>query len=69
MRSVQNYEAGDVIPYKHFRRLEEITGKPLAWFLRGDENGCDTPAVERLESRLAHLEEMMQDLLAAVRPT
>lgn len=31
VRSVQNYEAGTTIPYKHFRRLEEMANKPPGW--------------------------------------
>ena len=37
-RSVQDYERGKTVPWKHFERLEEITGRPLRWFLHGDES-------------------------------
>lgn len=36
-RSVQEYEAGNTIPWKHFSRLEEIFERPLSWFLHGEE--------------------------------
>ena len=36
-RSLQDYERGKTVPWKHFERLEEITGRPLRWFLHGDE--------------------------------
>jgi transcriptional regulator with XRE-family HTH domain len=35
-RSIQGYEAGKVVPYRHLKRLEEITGKPSSWFLRNE---------------------------------
>ena len=36
-RSVQDYEHGVTVPWRFFERLEEITGRPLRWFLHGDE--------------------------------
>lgn len=38
-RSIQGYEAGSVIPYRHLRRLEEVTGKPRGWLLYGENGG------------------------------
>ena len=35
-RSVQDYERGLTVPWRHFQRLEEIFGRPLGWFLHGD---------------------------------
>ena len=74
MRSVQGYEAGDVIPYKHFRRLEEITGKSVAWFLRGEEAIPESPGgasfserMDAMESRLERVEELTQAVLDAVQ--
>lgn len=37
VRSVQAWEAGEVIPYRYLRDLERALGKPAAWFLHGDE--------------------------------
>jgi transcriptional regulator with XRE-family HTH domain len=36
-RSVQDYEHGVTVPWRYFERLEEITGRPLRWFLHGEE--------------------------------
>lgn len=36
LRSVQDYERGSTVPWKHFSRLEEIFTRPLGWFLHGD---------------------------------
>ena len=35
-RSVQDYEAGETIPWKHFSRLEQVFGRDLGWFLHGE---------------------------------
>lgn len=45
-RSLQTYEAGQTIPYKHLREIGRLLGKPSEWFLYGDEangNGTATP--------------------------
>jgi hypothetical protein len=36
LRSVQAYEAGRTIPYRHLHRLAEIFEKPSSWFLDGE---------------------------------
>lgn len=59
-RSVQGYEAGDVIPYRHFERLGEIFSKDLEWFLRGQEP--ETEEDERLAEVRAQLEEQVARL-------
>ena len=40
-RSIAAWELGEVIPYRHMRRLEEVLSRPAAWILYGDEG---TPA-------------------------
>jgi PAS domain S-box-containing protein len=35
-RSIQGYEAGTVVPYKHLDRLAELLGRTHTWFLSGD---------------------------------
>lgn len=35
-RSVQDYEAGATVPWKHFQVLEQAFKKPLSWFLHGE---------------------------------
>jgi transcriptional regulator with XRE-family HTH domain len=51
-RSVQAYEAGRTVPWRHLDRLEEITQRPRAWFLRGP--ATESPPSE-LEERLVAL--------------
>ena len=36
-RSIQFYEEGKTVPYRHFRTLEALTGKGIGWFLYGQE--------------------------------
>ena len=36
-RSVQAWEAGEVIPYRYLRDLERALGRPAAWLLHGPE--------------------------------
>ena len=38
-RSVQNYEAGKSIPYRHLRRIELLTHTPPGWLLAGGTRG------------------------------
>lgn len=54
-RSVQAYEAGKIVPWRHLDRLEEITHRPRSWFLRGSEQVEPTPAATELEERLVQL--------------
>lgn len=56
-RSVQEYEAGNTIPWKHFSRLEEIFGKPLSWFLHGEEEATPPSDAGQLEALLQAEEE------------
>ena len=34
-RSIQGYEAGKVVPYRHLPRLAEVTNRDVVWFLEG----------------------------------
>jgi transcriptional regulator with XRE-family HTH domain len=37
-RSVQSYEAGTTVPYRHARRIAAVTGRPPSWLLDGRES-------------------------------
>jgi transcriptional regulator with XRE-family HTH domain len=54
-RSIQGYEAGKVVPYRHLKRLEEITGKPPSWLLRNETE--PTPFSAEVAERLVSLVE------------
>lgn len=49
-RSLQDYEAGVTIPYKHLHELGRLLKKPEEWFLYGDDEQEDAggPSDERL---------------------
>jgi transcriptional regulator with XRE-family HTH domain len=43
MRQIQYYEAGDSNPYRTLRRIAEVTGKPLSFFLAGTPEPAEDP--------------------------
>ena len=62
-RSLQDYESGKTIPYKHLQELGRLLNKPTEWFLYGDvatkpewEARFDEMQ-EQLAAILAHLED------------
>lgn len=63
MRSVQNYEAGEVVPWRHFELLGEIFNRSLSWFLHGlaepehTESAQLADLLARLEAIVVRLEE------------
>jgi predicted transcriptional regulator len=61
-RSVQDYEHGITVPWRHFERLEQIfPGKSLAWFLHGE---AEPPARvdEYRDMTLRHHDELLRRL-------
>jgi transcriptional regulator with XRE-family HTH domain len=57
-RSLQGYEAGKVIPYRHLHRLAEATGRTREWFLRGDSE-AEVTALGEVGERLVALVEQI----------
>jgi transcriptional regulator with XRE-family HTH domain len=53
-RSVQNYEAGVSIPYKHLRRIETLARKRPGWILASE------PANQTLAETIEQLEAVME---------
>ena len=53
-RSVQNYESGAVIPYKHLRRIETLARKRVGWILAGD------PVEDSVAATIVRLHEAME---------
>src|SRR3990167_6793044 len=66
-RSLQDYEYGVTIPYRHLTELATILRRSVAWFLHGAE--ADRPPEEdaALADRMTALEAQMQELVRAVR--
>lgn len=58
-RSVQGYEAGKVTPFRHLRKLEEVTEKPRGWLLYGD--GGDTAGFGDVATKLVELVEQIAE--------
>lgn len=70
-RSIQDYEAGLTIPWKHFKRLEDIFERPLSWFLHGTEDsGPATPDdVQSLRDELASFRAWAEGAMERIEAT
>jgi len=67
-RSIQNYEAGAVTPYRHLRRIETLARKRVGWILSGDPSGdsmADT--IARLEATMERHYALLQEQLDRLR--
>ena len=53
VRSIQNYESGVSVPYRHLRTIESLTHKRPGWTLDGDGDGA-------LDSKIAALQETIE---------
>jgi transcriptional regulator with XRE-family HTH domain len=60
-RSVQDYEAGTTVPWKHFQMLEEVFKRPLGWFLHGEP---DSELPEGLAQQLADAMDGLAEVVA-----
>lgn len=58
-RSLQDYEKGDTIPFKHMRELGALLKKEPVWFLYGDEVPHQT-LLERMQALEAKLDAIAQ---------
>jgi transcriptional regulator with XRE-family HTH domain len=56
-RSWQGYESGAVVPYKHIRRIAEVTNRSPGWLLHG-ETGSESATDDRLERIEGQLDEI-----------
>ena len=67
-RSVQDYEAGVTIPWKHFQAMEGIFKKPMAWFLHGElspaQEGPTQVADAEIAEALVRIEQLLETLAA-----
>ena len=72
VRSLQSYEAGQVLPYRHLPRLAALLHRPPAWFLQGRTSGTEErealvalkqelrQRVRSLEEQVGHLSERLE---------
>jgi len=72
-RSVQAYESGRRVPYRHVHRLAEIFERPASWFLHGDngEDGAapepDDEVMRRLDAQAKALARLVLEVAALRR--
>lgn len=74
-RSLQDYEAGVTIPYRHLREISGLLKRPVEWFLHGTpespSNGDPDwmqPLREELSMEIARLRGLNDDLEAELKP-
>lgn len=61
MRSIQDYEAGVTIPWKHLRGIAGATRKEVEWLLYGGEAQEDLRSlVEEMVERVRRIEEILE---------
>lgn len=65
-RSIQAYEGGDTIPWKHLRLIGKVTKRSVDWFLYGDEETLDE-RTEQLVRRFELIAERLEQVLARPR--
>jgi transcriptional regulator with XRE-family HTH domain len=67
-RSLQGWETGERIPFKHMAELGQLLRKTSEWFLYGDEADQETESrYEMLLKRLGDVESQQQEILEALR--
>lgn len=67
-RSIQNYESGTIVPYKHLRRIEVLAHKRIGWILAGEGTSESIAAtIERLETALERHQAMLREHLETLR--
>ena len=59
VRSIQNYESGVSVPYRHLRTIESLTHKRPGWTLDGDGDGA-------LDAKIAALQQTIETHQAAM---
>lgn len=60
-RSLQDYENGVTIPYRHFRQLGRLLNRKEEWFLYGvDQADGEDVVLDRLDSLQAQVSELLR---------
>lgn len=78
VRTVQNYEAGRSVPYRHLDTLSRVLERPRSWLLYGHEHSELAPLLassrqerDRLKRNLERLDELrhqLADTAASAQP-
>ena len=69
-RSLQDYERGNTIPYRHMQEISRLLDRPVEWFLHGERSSPDqseSPVELRLAELAAGLEAMARQIEDAAR--
>ena len=56
-RSVQSYEAGAIVPWRHLRRIELVTQKRSGWLLHEEDGREGAVSARTITELLATMEE------------
>jgi transcriptional regulator with XRE-family HTH domain len=68
VRSVQNYESGAVVPYKHMGRIESIGSKRPGWLLAADDESEDLlPTIEALRQAMEQHHALLREHVEMLR--
>ncbi len=54
-RSLQDYETGVTTPYRQLREIGKLLGRPVEWFLYGDDYAGSEPNRARVVDELRDL--------------
>lgn len=63
-RSLQDYENGVTIPYKHLAELGKLLATPSEWFMYG-EDAAPADAISGLREEVAEIRDMLSRVLEA----
>lgn len=59
-RSIAAYEAGDIVPWRHMKKLAEYLGQPVAYLIHGE--AADTAYDMQLERILEELKMLRKEI-------
>lgn len=69
-RSIQNYESGAIVPYRHLRLMELVTHRSAAWLLEGGDLDVIEDLLAKLHAAIERHSSLLRDqeeLLTATR--
>jgi transcriptional regulator with XRE-family HTH domain len=67
-RSLQNYESGAIVPYRHLQRIEVIARKRAGWLLQSDGDGRELlQTIEELHAATEQHYLLLRDHVQALR--
>jgi transcriptional regulator with XRE-family HTH domain len=67
-RSVQNYEAGKIVPWRHLSHIETITRKRPGWLLRDDDGaGALDTTISQLLSAMQQHHDLLREHVEVLR--